>query len=213
MSGNVSLYNETHGQAILPTPTIGGVGLIADWRTAATMGGMAEGDTLILLGGDGTHLGQSIYLRDCLGRADGPPPPVDLGQERRNGDFVRSAIHNGQVSACHDLSSGGMALALAEMCMAAKSGVKIALAEDLAVHGQMFGEDQARYLIAVPQDMADFVCLNAEGAGVPFRKLGTVGGQRLVIESVLDVAVTDLASAHEAWFPEFMDGKALENAA
>jgi phosphoribosylformylglycinamidine synthase len=209
VSGNVSLYNETFGEAILPTPTIAGVGLIPDWRRMARIGGAFKGDAVILLGGDGTHLGASAYQRDVLGQMEGPPPPVDLMQERRNGDFVRSAIRNDQVTSCHDVSSGGLALALAEMAMASDLGMRIDLegAEGPA-HALLFGEDQARYVITVPSDLANFVCMNAEGAGVPFRVLGAVGGPELAIEGILSVPVADLREAHESWFPDYMSGQA-----
>jgi phosphoribosylformylglycinamidine (FGAM) synthase-like enzyme len=213
VSGNVSLYNETHGQAILPTPTIAGVGLLPDWRLMATIGGARDGDWLILIGGDGSHLGQSIYMRDILGQADGAPPDVDLVAERRNGDFVRSAIRNRQVTACHDLSDGGLALALSEMALAAKRGLTVSLEGAMASTGErphalLFGEDQGRYLLAVPAELGHFVCASAEGAGVPFRHLGKVGGDSLVVEGTLTVSVEDLRTAHEGWFPAFMDGKA-----
>ena len=123
VSGNVSLYNETNGEAILLTPTIADVGLIADWSMMARVGTAQAGDAVVLFGGDGSHLGQSVYMRDCLGQTDGPPPPVDLVVEKRNGDFIRSAIGNGQFSACHDISDGGLALCLAEMCMASGQGM------------------------------------------------------------------------------------------
>src|SRR5690606_18678689 len=95
VSGNVSLYNETNGVAILPTPTIAGVGLLPDWSKMAQIGGMRDGDVLLMIGTDGSHLGSSIYLRDVLNSTDGPPPAVDLQAERRNGDFVRGLIRNG----------------------------------------------------------------------------------------------------------------------
>ncbi|WJR66684.1 phosphoribosylformylglycinamidine synthase subunit PurL [Neorhizobium sp. CSC1952] len=205
VSGNVSLYNETNGVAILPTPTIAGVGLLPDWQNMAKIGSAREGDRLIMIGTDGSHLGSSIYLRDILDTIDGPPPPVDLAAERRNGNFVRSIIRNGQVSACHDISSGGLAVALAEMAMASNKGMKVRLNEQRGpAHALLFGEDQARYVIAVPADLADFVQASAESAGVPFRPLGTVSGDRLVIDDLVDVPVTDLANAHESWFPAFM---------
>lgn len=207
VSGNVSLYNETNGQAILPTPTIAGVGLIPDWSKIAKIGGMANGNILILIGTDGSHLGQSIYLRDLHGRSDGPAPNVDLAVEKRNGDFVRSAIRNGQVTACHDLSDGGLGIALAEMCMASGKGASVSVGED-APHALLFGEDQARYIIAVPADMANFVTLNAEGSGIPFRKLGVVEGNALTIGELVSISVADLTNAHESWFPDYMNGPA-----
>ncbi|MEH6692678.1 MULTISPECIES: phosphoribosylformylglycinamidine synthase subunit PurL [Pseudorhizobium] len=205
VSGNVSLYNETNGTAILPTPTIAGVGLLPDWSKMARIGGMQDGDELIMIGVDGSHLGQSIYLRDVLGSSEGPPPVVDLAAERRHGDFVRGLIRNGQVTACHDLSSGGLVLALAEMAMAATRGLSVSLSDQRGpTHALLFGEDQARYIIAVPADLADFLRASAESAGVPFRRLGTVGGDRLMVDDVVSIAVVDLVNASESWFPAFM---------
>jgi phosphoribosylformylglycinamidine synthase len=215
VSGNVSLYNETNGEAILPTPTIAGVGLLPDWRQMARIGGAAEGDVILLLGGDGTHLGQSALLRDVLGRREGPPPPVDLAIEKRNGDFVRSAIRNGQVTSCHDLSDGGLALALAEMALASGKGFAISLEDAAAASGQpmhalLFGEDQARYVVTVSDEFANFICMNAEGAGVPFRKLGTVGGTALDVAGLCTVELDALREAHESWFPRYMDAVIAE---
>ncbi|HET7412841.1 MAG TPA: phosphoribosylformylglycinamidine synthase subunit PurL [Pararhizobium sp.] len=210
VSGNVSLYNETFGEAILPTPTIAGVGLMPDWRRMARIGGAQAGDAVILIGGDGTHLGCSIYAREILGQSDGPPPPVDLMIERRNGDFVRSAIRNDQVTSCHDVSSGGLALALAEMTMASGVGMELSLeGASEPLHALLFGEDQARYVVTVPPELANFVCMNAEGAGVPFRNLGTVGDSALVVEGVFSIPITDLTGAHENWFPRFMEGTGI----
>ncbi|GAA0602581.1 phosphoribosylformylglycinamidine synthase subunit PurL [Paenochrobactrum glaciei] len=205
VSGNVSLYNETNGQAILPTPTIAGVGLIPDWKQMAKIGGMQDGDVLILLGGDGTHLGQSIYLRDLFDRADGPPPSVDLSIEKRNGDFVRSAIRNDQVTACHDLSDGGLALAVAEMAIKSGKGASIELGEG-ARHALMFGEDQARYVVSTSAETAKLLALNAEGSGIPFRILGTVGGTELSFGDACKVSVDALKTAYEGWFPNYMNG-------
>jgi phosphoribosylformylglycinamidine synthase len=205
VSGNVSLYNETNGVAILPTPTIAGVGLLPDWSKMAKIGSANEGDKLILIGVDGSHLGSTVYLRDILGQTDGPPPEVDLVAERRHGDFVRSAIRNDQVTACHDISSGGLAVTLAEMAMASGKGMNVSLKDKKgAPHALLFGEDQARYVIAVPADLANFVEANAEAATIPFRRLGTVGGDKLVIDELVSLAVVDLADAHESWFPGFM---------
>lgn len=207
VSGNVSLYNETNGIAILPTPTIAGVGLLPDWSVMAKIGGANDGDQLILIGVDGSHLGQSVYLRDVLGLIDGPAPEVDLHAERRNGDFVRSAIRNGQVTACHDISSGGLAVALAEMAMSSGKGATVDLSgSNGPAHALLFGEDQARYVLAVPADLANFVSANAEGAGVPFRRLGAVGGDNLVVGDLLSVSIEQLRNTHESWFPDFMDG-------
>ena len=208
VSGNVSLYNETFGEAILPTPTIAGVGLLPNWSQMARINAMNDGDIIILLGGDGTHLGQSVYCEELLDRRDGPPPPVDLKAEKRNGDFVRSAIRNGQITACHDVSDGGLAIALAEMCTASGKGMSIDISSDLPMHAQLFGEDQARYVITVPVDLANFLQANAADAGVPFNVLGSVTGTKLDIRGAahLEVDVAAMKSAHDAWFPAYMEG-------
>jgi phosphoribosylformylglycinamidine synthase len=208
VSGNVSLYNETNGVAILPTPTIAGVGLLPDWSKMARIGAANDGDKVIMIGVDGSHLGQSVYLRDVLSSREGPAPEVDLFAERRNGDFVRSVIRNGQATACHDISSGGLAVALAEMAMASGKGLTIDLSEGRdAPHALLFGEDQARYVLTLPADVADFVCANAEGGGVPFRRLGTVGGTALIVGDLISLPIQQLRDAHESWFPDFMEGR------
>ncbi len=130
VSGNVSLYNETSGNAILPTPVIGGVGLIADAGDAVDLALKCPGDALILIGETRGHLGCSLYLREIEGRRAGPPPPVDLAAERRNGDLVRAEIAAGRVAACHDLADGGLLVAIAEMAMAGGQGVVFDLAAD-----------------------------------------------------------------------------------
>ncbi|GGD91088.1 phosphoribosylformylglycinamidine synthase subunit PurL [Aureimonas endophytica] len=215
VSGNVSLYNETQGQAILPTPTIGGVGLIEDRTKTARIGGMRAGDALFLVGGEGSHLGASIYLREIAGREDGAPPRVDLDAEKRHGDFVRGLIRAGQVSACHDLSDGGFAVALAEMCMAAGLGAEATLGDTHEpLHAALFGEDQARYILAVPMEAAPDVTERGAAAGLPFRRLGIVTEDgRLRIGEAVDVAVADLTIAHESWFPAYMSGEVVPSAA
>lgn len=205
VSGNVSLYNETFGEAILPTPTIAGVGQLDDWANMAKIAGANEGEVVMLIGCDGAHLGQTVYMRDILGETAGPPPEVDLTAERYNGDFVRSAINNGQVSSCHDISQGGLALALAEMCMAGGYGMEIDLTDvQMPLHGLLFGEDQARYVITVEEKMAQFLANNAADAGVQFRVLGKVGGDKLAVKDVLALDVTEMKTAHENWFPDYM---------
>jgi len=215
VSGNVSLYNETNGEAILPTPTIAGVGLLPDYSVMARISTMQSGDTVFLLGGDGTHLGQSVFNRLVNDRNDGPPPPVDLYCEKRNGDFVRSAIRNGQVTACHDISDGGMLVALAEMCMASGKGVTVDAGDAGPAHALLFGEDQGRYLVTVSAELARFFALNAEGAGVPFRELGTVGGDILALTAPVPVSISvnELSAIHESWFPDFMDASHRAEAA
>ncbi|MGO4526862.1 phosphoribosylformylglycinamidine synthase subunit PurL [Microvirga sp. 2MCAF35] len=208
VSGNVSLYNETNGQGILPTPAIGGVGLLDDVTVNASIAFRQEGEAIILIGATQGWLGQSIYLRDVCGREEGAPPPVDLAQEKRNGDFVRQLIRSGQVKTVHDISDGGIALALAEMTIAGQMGAEItAVAEGLPLHAFLFGEDQARYLIAVDEDAAADILYAAGAGGIPAVTLGITGGDALILPGQQAISVKQLKAAHEAWLPEYMTGK------
>ncbi len=212
VSGNVSLYNETQGQAILPTPTIGGVGLIEDRTKTARVDSLKDGDVLFLVGRDGSHLGASAYLATIEGREEGAPPPVDLAEEKRHGDFVRAAIRAGTIRTCHDLSDGGLAVALAEICMASHVGATID-AGDGPDHAILFGEDQARYVVALSEAEVTRFERSAADAGVPVRRLGTAGGERLSIAGRLDLTVRAMVVAHESWFPSYMSGTVMEPSA
>ncbi|SEG51831.1 phosphoribosylformylglycinamidine synthase subunit PurL [Bosea lathyri] len=208
VSGNVSLYNETNGVSILPTPTIGAVGVLADVTRHATIAFKAAGEAIILIGETKGWLGQSAYLATVCGREEGAPPPVDLAVERRNGDLVRGLISAGRVGTCHDLSDGGLAVALAEMVMAGGVGATIDALPSGAAHAVLFGEDQARYLVAVPQASAEALLAEAKAAGVPAVMLGTTGGDMLSLPGEAAIAVSALKSAHENWLPDYMSGKA-----
>jgi phosphoribosylformylglycinamidine synthase len=214
VSGNVSLYNETNGRGILPTPTIGGVGLLPDWDLMTRIGFAGSGDLILLFGAPamwGTHLGQSIYLRDIHDRTDGPPPPVDLEHERRVGDYVRKLIRSGVATAVHDLSDGGLAVGLAEMAIASGIGATITALEDTDPIPVFFGEDQGRYLVTVRDmpDLDDFSRFMADvrEAGIFAPWIGTTGGSDLVLGNAKPIAVADLQAAHEGWFPAYMAGE------
>ena len=204
VSGNVSLYNETNGQAIPPTPTVGAVGLMTDYARRAGYAGMKAGDRLVLVGQTRGELGASLYLRELHGREDGAPPPVDLATERRHGDLVRGLIADGLVSAVHDLSDGGLAAAAAEMAMASRVGLTLDAGGDLPGHAWLFGEDQARYLLAVPAAREAEVLARAKAAGVPARAVGSAGGEAVEAEGLFDVPLSKLREANEAWMPAFM---------
>ena len=210
VSGNVSLYNETNGQAILPTPTIGGVGLIRDWQKMARIAFAGEGDTIVLIGAPekwGTHLGQSVFLRDVCGRVDGPPPPVDLAHEKRVGAFVRGLIADGLATAVHDLSDGGLALGLAEMAIASGIGAHIDLPDGIAVLPALFGEDQGRYLMTIPAAETErFFAEHVTKAQVSAVAIGRTGGDELKLGGTRAISVQQLKTAHESWFPRFMNG-------
>lgn len=205
VSGNVSLYNETQGRAILPTPTIGGVGLVEDVTVHATLAFKRAGDVVLLVGETAGWLGQSVYLRDVAGREEGAPPPVDLAAERRNGDFVRGLIHGGRVSAVHDLSDGGLLVGLAEMALASGIGATLDPAPaELPSHAFWFGEDQARYIVTAKADEADAIVAQAREAGVPLRRIGATGGDALRLGTDEAISIEDLRRAHESWLPDYM---------
>jgi phosphoribosylformylglycinamidine synthase len=207
VSGNVSLYNETNGRAILPTPTIGGVGLLDDFSKSASLAFKAEGEAVLLIGETKGWLGQSLYLRDICGREEGAPPPVDLDTERRNGEFVRDLVAQGVATAVHDLSDGGLAVAVSEMVMASGIGADLSQApEDVPAHAFWFGEDQARYVATVKEsDVATWLD-RAGKAGVPVQRLGSTAGKALILPGERPILSANLLQRFEGWLPEYMAG-------
>jgi len=206
VSGNVSLYNETKaedgtGTAILPTPAIGGVGLIADWKKSARIAFANDGDDLWLIGNDPAHLGQSLWLREIGGREAGPPPPVDLAAERKAGETVRDLIRRELVTAVHDLSDGGLLVALAEMALAGGIGAKLP-PDCPATAAFLFGEDQGRYIVATAN--SDPVLRALAAAGLAHRFLGSVGGDAITLPDGAAIPLADLRRAHEGFFPALM---------
>jgi phosphoribosylformylglycinamidine synthase subunit PurL len=209
VSGNVSLYNETNGRGILPTPSIGGVGVLDDFTKSATLAFKAADEAILLIGETHGWLGQSVYLRDICGREDGAPPPVDLAAEKRNGDVVRGMIHGGTATAAHDVSDGGLLIALAEMAIASGIGAQLLAAPAALVpHAYWFGEDQARYIVTVPAAEAGLVLAKMKGCGVPCVRIGTTGGEAVAVAGEAPISVATLKTAFESWLPAYMSGKA-----
>ena len=207
VSGNVSLYNETNGRGILPTPSIGGVGVLDDFTRSATLAFKAAGEAILLVGETHGWLGQSVYLRDICGREEGAPPPVDLAAEKRNGDVVRGMIRAGTATAAHDVSDGGLLIALAEMAMASGIGAQLLNAPSAIVpHAFWFGEDQARYIVTVPVQEAGRVLAKMKGAGVPCTRIGTTGGDTIALPAEAPVPVAALKARFENWLPAYMSG-------
>jgi phosphoribosylformylglycinamidine synthase len=201
VSGNVSLYNATGADPILPTPAIGAVGLIEDATKTARIAFPDPGLTILLVGDNTGEIGQSIYLREIHGIEKGAPPEVDLKIERRNGDFVRGLITSAAALACHDVSDGGLLVALAEMAMAGGIGATLELPADPAI---LFGEAQARYIVVTATP--EFVLSKAGAASVPVSRLGVTGGAAFVLNGEsIDVAA--LKSTHEDWLPGYMAGR------
>ncbi|MFO1047429.1 MAG: phosphoribosylformylglycinamidine synthase subunit PurL [Geminicoccaceae bacterium] len=207
VSGNVSLYNETDGNAILPTPNVGGLGLIEDLARMVGLGWSSPGLELVLIGECLGWLGCSLYWNILVHRDDGAPPPVELPAERRAGEFVRSQIGAGHVAACHDLSDGGLAVAVAEMCLASAEGAALDLAPEAAsATGWWFGEDQGRYLLAVPADRATILLRDASAAGVLARRVGRTGGDALILGGESPISLSQLRETHEGWLAGYMAG-------
>jgi phosphoribosylformylglycinamidine synthase subunit PurL len=209
VSGNVSLYNETNGRAILPTPSIGGVGVLDDFTKSATLAFKAEGEAILLIGETHGWLGQSVYLREICGREEGAPPPVDLAAEKRNGDVVRGMIHAGTATSAHDVSDGGLLIALAEMAIASGIGARLLAAPaSIVPHAYWFGEDQARYVVTVAETEAGLVLAKMRGAGVPCTRIGTTGGDTIALAGEASISVASLKTRFESWLPAYMSSGA-----
>jgi phosphoribosylformylglycinamidine synthase len=206
ISGNCSLYNETNGEGIWPTPAIGAVGLMKDVHRMATVAFKREGDAILLIGETKGHLGQSIYLREVEGFEVGAAPPVDLAAEKKNGDFVRKLIEDGRVDTVHDVSDGGILLALAEMALAGDIGVEVGVAgTTVEAIPFFFGEDQARYLVAVCAKETDKIEGELRDAGIIHAIIGqTIASKTVRVTGEGEAALADLRKAHESWFPAYM---------
>jgi phosphoribosylformylglycinamidine synthase subunit PurL len=214
VSGNVSLYNESKatggGSAILPTPAIGGVGLLQDWSKSATIGFKAEGEYLFLVGNRTGTIGQSLWLREVVGREDGEPPVVALDELKTTCTRIRELIAEGSVTAVHDVSDGGLAVALAEMALAGNMGANVNIDALLRPHSEvLFGEPQALFIVTTrdPNLMHRLKNMHAT-------RIGSTGGRELRIavtdtkRSEMQISLTDLRAAHEGFFPRLMGADA-----
>ena len=208
VSGNCSLYNETNGTGIPPTPAIGGVGLIRDINRTADIRLKRDGDLIVMIGREQGHLGQSLYQIIETGKSEGAPPPVDLADELKAGNLVRSLIREGKTTSVHDISDGGLLVALAEMALAGGKGVELFPYEGrLPAHAIWFGEDQGRYLIACQPSTAEEVTERARLLALPARIVGRVGGTGLTLKGEQPLPLAQLRKTHEAWLPNFMAGE------
>jgi phosphoribosylformylglycinamidine synthase len=200
VSGNVSLYNETHGQGILPTPTIGGIGLIKDINFIASISFKRENDVLFVIGDTKGHLGCSEYLLEIHGSEEGLPPEIDLSVEKRNGLFVQEMIKQGILDTVHDISAGGLLVTVAEMALASNIGAEIAFAYQPAL---LFGEDQSRYIIAVSTDKLNDFKQQAKNSDISIHNLGKTGGDTLILTGDFKVKISELKELHEKTLYEF----------
>jgi phosphoribosylformylglycinamidine synthase len=205
VSGNCSLYNETNSKGIPPTPAIGGIGLIPDLAQRAHIRLEREGDLLVLIGAERGHLGQSLYQVIVTGKLEGAPPPVELADEIKAGNLVRALIREAKVSAVHDVSDGGLLVALAEMALAGGRGVALFPYEGrLPAHAIWFGEDQGRYVVAADPSRAEEIAERSRLLGIPARIVGRVTGDALVLKGEGPLPLAELRAVNEAWLPKFM---------
>jgi phosphoribosylformylglycinamidine synthase subunit PurL len=221
VSGNVSLYNESKatggGSAILPTPAIGAVGLLKDWRKAVGIGFKDDGDRIYVVGqAQAEHLGQSSWLRTVHSSEAGAPPPVDLAAEQVTAAFVRDAIKEGLVIAAHDVSDGGLLVAVAEMCLAGNTGADVAAPWSTRERNSSdtafwFGEDQGRYVISIYSNEAQSILeARASSLGIELYCIGLCGGDegadRIEVQELWTIPLATLRAAHEGFFPALMGG-------
>jgi phosphoribosylformylglycinamidine synthase subunit PurL len=218
VSGNVSLYNETNGVGIPPTPAIGGVGLVPDWAKLADIRLKTEGNMLVVIGREEGHLGQSLYQQHATGKFEGAPPPVDLEAEIKAGRLIRTLIREGRALAVHDCSDGGLLVAIAEMALAGGKnslsreatgiGVELFAYEGkLPPHAVWFGEDQGRYVVEVTPQKAEEVLERARLLELPARIVGRVGGNAIALKGESPLPLSELRIAHESFLPKLMQGE------
>ncbi|MDC0413246.1 phosphoribosylformylglycinamidine synthase subunit PurL [Pelagibacteraceae bacterium] len=200
ISGNVSLYNETNGVAIKPTPTIGGVGLIHDINNTMTYGLKSSNSLLIVVGETKGHIHQSALCHDILYLKKGPPPSMNLQEEKKNSFFIRSVIEKKLAQSVHDVSDGGIALAIAEMCMAGTLGAKISTnltgAERIKY---LFGEDQARYIIEIKKDDLNSLVQMAKEQEISMNQLGSTNLEQFAIDEI-KISVDEMIKLNNNWF-------------
>ena len=205
VSGNVSLYNETNGKGINPTPAIGGVGLIKDLNHFSTPSIKREDDNILLLGQTNGYLGQSIYAKEILNNTSGLPPKIDLKSEKKIGDTVRDLININKIDTVHDVSDGGFLVALAEMSISGNIGVRINLDKENLNDKFLFGEDQGRYIISISDKQMSEITKIFNDREIFFQKVGKTCGKKLIINDNEEVEIEVLKNLHENWFNKYLE--------
>jgi phosphoribosylformylglycinamidine synthase len=191
--------------AIPPTPAVGGVGLVPDLARTASLALEREGDLLVAIGRECGHLGQSLYQLIVTGKLEGAPPPVDLADEIKAGNLVRSLIREGKARAVHDVSDGGLLVAIAEMALAGGIGVQLFPYEGkLPAHAAWYGEDQGRYVVAAAPELGEEIIERARLLALPARVVGRVGGDALALKGEVALGLEELRRAHEGWLPSYI---------
>ena len=204
VSGNVSLYNETNGEGIYPTPAIGGVGLIKDLSKTMTIGLKTEGNILCVVGESNNHLGNTQYLSIIKNKEEGSTPHINLDDELKNGKFILDCINKNIAKSVHDIGEGGLLVAAAEMCIAGNQGIKITINKDF-LHGYFFGEDQGRYLLEISDDNFDHLSNLASKTNVFVEKLASINEKNISINDIGSISVNKLKASHLEWFKNFTD--------
>ena len=215
VSGNVSLYNETDGEAIKPTPTIGGLGIIEDVKIQSNHHTQRDGDIIILIGGDGKHLGRSIFREVIFNAEDGDAPTVNLDNELNNGNLILSLISDKKINSVHDISDGGLIITIAEMIISSNIGAKITLQNNLTnsngdpemLYEKMFGEDQSRYVITVSLDKVNDVIDQCTKSNVSANIIGDIQKNDLEIDGLVTISNNELIDSYESVLPDMMNIK------
>ena len=206
VSGNVSFYNETKDKGIKPTPTIGGVGLINDYQKMITMGFKTSGNFVYVIGKTEGHLEQSIFARDLLSEKKGPPPNINLFNEKNIGENVLNLINENLIVSCHDVSLGGILTAVSKMCINGNKGIKINQLKGLINKFEyFFGEDQGRYIVEIPKENVEKVNQILEKNSVHYDELGIVDKKMLNFNSNIKLPVEELKEVHKYWLTKYMD--------
>jgi phosphoribosylformylglycinamidine synthase len=204
ISGNVSLYNETNGVAIYPTPTIGGVGLLKNINNMMTFNLKNKDSIIAVIGETSGHLSQSALIYDILGDKEGPPPKINLKEEKKNGFFIKELIENKLTNSVHDISHGGIIVTLAEMCMASNIGVKInATGSNVDKIKFLFSEDQARYLVEINKKNIDKIKKIAKNKNIKIDIIGETQTEIFEVDDEFKISVKELKSKNENWFKNY----------
>ena len=205
VSGNVSFYNETKDKGIKPTPTIGGVGLIKDYENMITMDFKKINNIVYVIGKTEGHLDQSIFARDVLNEKKGPPPSVNLFNEKNIGTTILKLIENKLIVSCHDVSLGGILTAVSKMCIFGKKGLKINSLKGLTnKYEYFFGEDQARYIVEITKDNILKVVEMLNNNSVHYDDLGIIQEKNLTFKGDINLPIEELSDAHKYWLKEYM---------
>jgi phosphoribosylformylglycinamidine (FGAM) synthase-like enzyme len=206
VSGNVSFYNQTKDIGIKPTPVIGGVGLIKDYQNMVTMGLKEADNILLVIGKTEGHLDQSLFAREILNEKNGPPPEINLFNEKNNGETILKLIDEKFIKSAHDVSLGGIITALCKMCIKGKKGATLIKPSYLINQFEyLFGEDQGRYIVEIDQKDLEPVSKILTGNSVHYDELGIVSNNNLILDDKSKVSIDDLIKSHTTWLTNYMD--------